>query len=192
MLFLSPIDDEGVHASVSSCFMVTVAQIIHLVAYFWHVSTCVVFVYMCVHCVCVCCGGYRGLRSNNNLDFVLTEASEVASTPSSQCVVAQQPRVRCSRAALFVPYEWSARERKDGRRWGWEKERHKLVNGRRSLEGPWINAWANKLCLSLLDAIFLSVGNYFCFTVLSRSLWHSFFHIVFFFFFCFISALSTN
>lgn len=137
-------------------------------------STCVYTV-----CVCVCCGGYQGLRSNNNLDFVLTEASEVASTPSSQCVVAQQPRVRCSRAALFVPYEWSARERKDGRRWGWEKERHKLVNGRRSLEGPWINAWANKLCLSLLAAIFLSVGNYFCFTVLSRSLWHSFFHIVF-------------
>lgn len=42
---------------------------------------------------------------NNNLDAVLTGASEVASTPSSQCVVAWQPRVRCSRAAPFVPYE---------------------------------------------------------------------------------------
>lgn len=29
-------------------------------------------------CVCVCCGGYRGLGSNNNIDAVLTEASEVA------------------------------------------------------------------------------------------------------------------
>lgn len=56
-------------------------------------------------CMCLSCGGYRVLGSNNNLDAVLTEASEVASTPSSQCLVARQPRVLCSRATLFVPYE---------------------------------------------------------------------------------------
>lgn len=41
--------------------------------------------------------------SNDTTEAVLTEASEVASPTSSQCVVAQQPRVRCSRVALFVP-----------------------------------------------------------------------------------------
>lgn len=169
--------DEGVHASVCSCFMVTDYTSFSCIfpACFQHVLCLSTRVYTCVTlCVLRLCV-VEVIGSNNNLDTVLTEASEVASTPSSQCVVARQPRVRCSRAALFVPYEWSARERNDGRRWGWEKERHKLVNGRRSLEGPWINAWANKLCLSLSAAIFLSAGYYFCFTVSSRSLWPSFF-----------------
>lgn len=124
----------------------------------------VAFVYMCtlvLHfvCMCVCVVGVIG---DSGLITTLMLFSQrplkLPSTPSSQCVVARQPRVRCSRAALFVPYEWFARERKDGRRWGWEKEIHKLVNGRSSLEGPWINAWANNLCLSLSAAIFLSTS----------------------------------
>lgn len=134
-----------------------------------HLSACVHLCYTLYACVCF--GGYWGRRSNDNIDAVLT-ASEVASTPSSQCVVARQPRVRCSRAALFVPYEWFARESKDGRRWGWEKEIHKLVNGRPSLEGPGINASANSLSVSLHRHLPL----YFCFTVSSGSFWFSFFN----------------
>lgn len=48
-----------------------------------HISRCRICLQLytlCYTCVCarVCCGGYRGLGSNNNIDAVLTEASEVA------------------------------------------------------------------------------------------------------------------
>lgn len=77
-----------------------------IVACLRHVSTCAVLrVYLCCTLCVRALWRLSGLRSNNNLDTVLTEASEVASAPSSQCVVARQPRVQCSRAALFVPYE---------------------------------------------------------------------------------------
>lgn len=129
-----------------------------------HISRCRIcrqLYTLCYTCVCarVCVVGVIG---DSGLITTLMLFSQrplkLPSTPSSQCVVARQPRVRCSRAALFVPYEWFARERKDGRRWGREKEIHKLVNGRPSLEGPWINAWANNLCLSLSAAISLSLA----------------------------------
>lgn len=158
--------DYGIHVSVCRCFIVTLAQIISPLNYMaaYSMFPRVVFVYMCtlvLHfvCMCVCVVGVIG---DSGLITTLMLFSQrplkLPSTPSSQCVVARQPRVRCFRAALFVPYEWFARERKDGRRWGWEKEIHKLVNGRSSLEGPWINAWANNLCLSLSAAIFLSTS----------------------------------
>lgn len=70
---------------------------------------------------CVCgVSGVMGLRSNNGLDSLFTEPSEVASTPSIQCAVAQQPGVRCSRATLFVPAEQVSGEGEEGRR---ERER---------------------------------------------------------------------
>lgn len=108
----------------------------------------VVWYFVCMHSrVRVCVVSISG--SNNNTEAVLTESSEVASTPSSQCAVARQPRVQCSREALFVPYEWFTREWKDGRRWGWEKEIHKLVNGRAGLQRPGINGWAHNLGLAM-------------------------------------------
>lgn len=64
-----------------------------------HVHECV-----CMYaCMCVCTSGVMGLRSNKGLDTLFMKHSEVSSTPSSQCAVAQQPGVRCSRATLFVP-----------------------------------------------------------------------------------------
>lgn len=106
--------------------------------------------------VCVCVVGVIGDSGLIRTPMLFSQRPlKSPSTPSSQCVVARQPRVRCSRAALFVPDEWFAGEE----RWAEVRMREgntQIGKWKRQPPGARINAWANNLCLSLSAAIFLS------------------------------------
>lgn len=119
--------------SVCRCFIVTLAQIISPLNYMaaYSMFPRVVFVYMCtlvLHfvCMCVCVVGVIG---DSGLITTLMLFSQrplkLPSTPSSQCVVARQPRVRVPERHCLFPTNDSPERGKMG---GGEDERRKYTN----------------------------------------------------------------